>query len=175
LRARPSGRGSASRQPGVLSRTLRPRSTYAAHVADFNLLLYLIEHRDGRSSNILVGDDGRRVYSVDNGIAFGSLVWNYFVVNWNELRVPALRRASIGRLRRVTRADLDALAVVRELRADRKRVLQPVRASAVRSGDGARVRQGHVQLGLTADEITGVARRLAALLARVDAGEIRTF
>jgi hypothetical protein len=149
---------------------------YAARVADFNLLLYLIEHRDGRSSNILVSDDGRRIYSIDNGIAFGNLVWNYFVVNWDVLRVPALRRESVDRLRRVTRADLNALAVVRELRVDRKRVLQPAEPSApFDPAQGARVRTGHVQLGLTTDEIAGVAERLQQLLARVDAGEIATF
>lgn len=149
---------------------------YAGHVADFNLLLHLIDHRDGRSSNLLVTDDGRRIYSVDNGIAFGNLVWNYFVVNWNVLRVPALRRASVERLRGVTQAHLDALAVVQELRADRRRVLQPVRPSApFDPARGARVRRGRVQLGLTAGEIAGVAARLDALLARVDAGAIRTF
>ena len=151
-------------------------AAYATHVADLNLLLYLIEHRDARGDNILFSEDGRHVYSVDNGIAFGNIVWNYFVTNWDVLRVPALRRTSIERLRRVTRADLDALAVVTELRSDRKRVLQPVQASAPFDATrGARVRRGHVQLGLTADEIAGVGTRMEQLLARVDAGEIETF
>jgi len=149
---------------------------YAARVADFNLLTYLIEHRDGRSSNILVSEDGQRVYSVDNGIAFGNLVWNYFVTNWDVLRVPALRRASIDRLRRLTRADLDALLVVSELRADRKGVLRPTRPGPpFDPANGARVRSDQVQLGLTRQEIDGVAQRLTQLLARVDAGEIPAF
>ena len=151
---------------------------YAEHVADFNLFAYLIEHRDARSSNILVTKDavGQRIYAVDNGIAFGNLVWNYLVVNWDVLRVPALRRASIDRLRRVKRADLDALLVVRELRSDKKGVLQPTRPGPpFDPAVGARVREGRVQLGLTATEVDGVAARLKQLLARVDAGEIPTF
>src|SRR5262249_17508647 len=44
---------------------------YAGHMADFNVLTYLIDHRDGRSSNILLSDDPKdeHVYSIDNGIA----------------------------------------------------------------------------------------------------------
>jgi len=150
--------------------------TYAASVADFNLLTYLIEHRDGRGGNILVSDDGERIWSVDNGIAFGNLVWNYFVTNWDVLRVPALRKASIDRLRRVTKADIDALLVVRELRADREGVLQPVKpGAAFDPSSGARVRGTQVQLGLTRPEADAVADRLRALLEHVDAGEIKTF
>jgi len=151
---------------------------YAEHVADFNLFAYLVEHRDARSSNILVTKDpvGQRIYSVDNGIAFGNLVWNYLVANWDVLRVPALRRASIDRLRRVTRTDLDALLVVFELRSDEQGVLQPTRPGPPFDPSvGARVRDARVQLGLTGTEVDGVATRLKQLLARVDAGEIATF
>jgi hypothetical protein len=150
--------------------------TYATHVADFNLFTYLVEHRDGRGGNILVSEDGERIYAVDNGIAFGNLVWNYFVTNWDVLRVPGLRRAAIDRLRRVTPRDIDALMVVAELRADRAGVLQPVTPTApIDPSQGVRVRDGRVQLGLTADEARAVGDRLKQLLARVDAGEIPLF
>ena len=150
--------------------------TYAASVADFNLLAYLIEHRDGRGGNILVSNDGERIWSVDNGIAFGNLVWNYFVTNWDVLRVPALRKTSVDRLRRVTKADLDALLVVRELRADRNGVLQPMKPSAAFDPSrGARVRGTQVQLGLSRPEVDAVADRLRALLEHVDAGQVKTF
>jgi len=150
--------------------------TYAGHVADFNLFTYLVEHRDGRGGNILVSGDGERIYAVDNGIAFGNLVWNYFVTNWDVLRVPGLRRAAIDRLRRVTPRDVDALMVVAELRADRAGVLQPVPPTApIDPSQGIRVRDGRVQLGLTADEAHAVGDRLKQLLARVDAGEIPLF
>jgi len=90
--------------------------------------------------------------------------------------VPALRKASVDRLRRVTEADLDALLVVSELRADRNGVLQPVRPGpAFDPAIGARVRGTQVQLGLGRPEVNAVAHRLKALLAHVDAGEIKTF
>jgi hypothetical protein len=150
--------------------------TYAGHLADFNLFTHLVEHRDGRGGNILVSEDHERTYAVDNGIAFGNLVWNYFVTNWDVLRVPGLRRAAVERLRRVTPRDVDALMVVAELRADRKGVLRPVRPTApIDPSQGVRVRGGQVQLGLTADEAHAVGERVKALLARVDAGEIPLF
>jgi len=40
---------------------------------------------------------------------------------------------------------------------------------------GARVERGRVQLGLSRSEVDAVAARLTDLLARVDAGEIKTF
>jgi hypothetical protein len=149
---------------------------YAARLADFNLFTYLVEHRDGRGGNLLFSEDGNRIYAVDNGIAFGNLVWNYFVTNWDVLRVPALRRASIERLRKVTPQDIDQLMVVAELHARRHGVLQPARPTApFDRTQGVRVRDGQVQLGLTADEARAVGDRLTQLLARVDAGEIPLF
>lgn len=151
---------------------------YAYHMADFNVLTFLIEHRDGRSSNFLVADDptGRRVFSVDNGIAFGGLVYNYFVENWDVLRVPAVRRAAVARLRRIRRKDLDALAVVAELRAGPDGVLRATRPGSPAAPDaGVFAADGRVQLGLSRNEITQVAERLHALLARVDAGELPLF
>jgi hypothetical protein len=152
--------------------------SYAAHFADLNLLTYLIQHRDGRLSNFLVSNDPAdgRVWAIDNGIAFGNLVWNYFVTNWDVIRVPALRRQSVDRLRRVTPRQLRSLLVAAELRADADGVLQPVAPSSPRDVDrGTRVTPGRVQLGLTRDEVDAVATRRAELLARVDRGEIPLF
>lgn len=150
--------------------------TYAGRLADFNLFTFLVEHRDGRLSNFLYSDDGERIWAVDNGIAFGNLVWNYFVTNWDVLRVPALRRESVDRLRHITPRDVEQLMVVAELRADAAGVLRPVRPTApIDPSRGARVRDGRVQLGLSADEARAVGDRLQHLLARVDAGDIPVF
>ena len=117
-----------------------------------------------------------RTYAVDNGIAFGNLVWNYFVTNWDVVRVPALRRTSIDRLRRIGPADVDALLVVQELRRNAKGMLVTVTPGApLDPSSGARVRGGRVQLGLSRSEADAVGARLKALLAHVDAGEMRTF
>jgi len=151
---------------------------YATHFADCNLLTCLIEHRDGRRVNFLATkrEEGRRIFTVDNGITFGALVYDFFVRNWDQIRVPKLPKRSIDRLRRISATDISALAVLVEMRADEAGVLRPVRGeSAMNLRRGVRVARGRVQLGLTAREIDGVARRLRHLLERVDAGEVPVF
>jgi hypothetical protein len=151
---------------------------YAGVVADLNLLLHLIDQRDARQGNILVAAEPHpfRAFSVDNGIAFGGLVYNYFRPHWNVIRVPAVSRASVERLRKVDREELDALAVVAELRADTKGVYQPVSPTPPWARDrGVRLEPGRIQMGLTDVEIAGVGERMRALLARVDAQELRTL
>jgi hypothetical protein len=61
----------------------------------------------------------------------------------------------------------------------------PGRAAVVAAADpenrrvdpsrGVRIRSGRIQLGLTAVELADLARRLAMLLAAVDAGEIAVY
>jgi hypothetical protein len=155
----------------------RKEPEYARHRADLNLLAYLIDHRDGRLSNFLVPkDDDGRIYLVDNGIAFGGVVWNYFVHNWNVIRVPALVRDRIDRLRRITAERVNALAVLTQLEVDARGQLEPAAPDPPWDPSaGARLRKGRAQFGLKADEIAGVAARLQELLARVDAGEIPVF
>ena len=151
---------------------------YAFHFANFNLLTYLIDHRDGRAGNFLVSDDAtnRRVFSVDNGIAFDPLIYNYFTSNWHRLRVPAVRREAVARLRRITAEDIDALGVVADLAVDEEGILRyRVSGPNLDPDRGARVRPGHVQFGLTRRERRGVAARLAALLAAVDAGTMAVY
>jgi hypothetical protein len=151
--------------------------SYAYHRADMNLLAYLLDHRDGRTANFLVpkSDDGR-IFLIDNGISFGGLVWNYFRPNWNVIRVPALRRDKVDRLRRVTAADVSALLVLVQLEADAEGVLQPAPRQGVwDDADGSRLRPGQAQFGLTAKEAAGVAARMQRLLGRIDSGEIELF
>jgi hypothetical protein len=151
---------------------------YAYHLSNFNLLAYLVEHRDGRPGNILTADveTNRRVFAVDNGISFGGLVYNFLTTNWDVIRVPAVRREAIERLRAIDRDRLDALGTLAELKADRNGVLRPGRLRApIDPTTGVRVRPGGVQMGLTTDEIDAVADRLKALLRRVDDGNLPTF
>ncbi len=151
---------------------------YARHFADFNLLTYLIDHEDGRAGNFLVSEleSERRIFSIDNGISFGTWLTNWFVRNWNEIRVPALRAEAIERLRRIGPADLADLGVLVELRADDAGILRPVPRSGNAAGErGARIADGWLQLGLEDDEIEGVAKRLEDLLENVDSGSLATF
>lgn len=151
---------------------------YAYHLAGFNLLTYLIDHRDGRSGNFLVseGTANRRVFAVDNGISFGPWIYNYFVRNWNDVRVPALRRDSLAKLRRIGDAQLDALGVVAELRDDgsgRPRPSEP--GPNLDPERGVRRASRVVQLGLTVDEIEDLRERIAELLEKVDEGDLAVF
>lgn len=153
----------------------RVEPLYAGHMADFNLLTYLIEHEDGREGNFLVSEieSERRIFSIDNGVAFGARMKNFFVPNWNEIRVPALRRETVERLRRIGPAELEALGVVAEMKADRAGVLRVVPATGNRDPKhGARVADGWIQLGLERGEIDALRRRLERLLDDVDAGRI---
>lgn len=151
---------------------------YARHLADFNLLTHLIDHEDGRDGNFLVSelDEERRVFSVDNGVAFGALMRNFLVRNWHEIRVPALRKQTIERLRAVGAEEYERLGVLVELKADRMGVLRPVPPGEnTAPKKGARVRPGWIQLGLEKDEIKAVRKRVDRLLERVDEGELATF
>jgi hypothetical protein len=151
---------------------------YARHLAHYNLLTYLIENRDTRAANYLVFDDesNRRVYSVDNGISFGVWLYNFFVSHWNEIRVPALPLEAIERLRAVTPEDLEALAVVEQLRRDHDGMLREDDASPAFDADsGVRVRGDVIQLGLRRSEIDEVGERLRELLNAVGEGEIPVF
>jgi len=153
-------------------------ANYAMRMADFNLLTYLIDHKDGRRGNFLVSKDDldRRVFSVDNGISFDAWVWNYFVPNWNDLRVPALRKKSVDRLRAVTREQVEAFAVLAELRLMPDGHIESVAAGPpLDEHRGARVGDGVVQLGLTADEIDDVREQIEKVIEGVDAGEIPVF
>jgi hypothetical protein len=151
---------------------------YAYFMSNFNLLTYLIKHRDGRDGNMLVSEDDshRRVFSVDNGIAFGARVFNYFVPNWYKLRVAAVRKESVDRLRAIRREDLDFLAVVAQLEVDEEGMLRSVPPGApFDPADGAVARGGSVQFGLTTSEIDDVYARIEALIEAVDEGRVPVF
>lgn len=153
-------------------------ANYAYHVADFNVLTYLVDHRDGRFGNFLVSEDerDRRVFAIDNGISFEPWIYNYFVTNWNRLYVPAVSKAAIEKLRRVDAADLRHLGVVTELRRDRDGIYRNAPPSEnLDPAVGAKERDGIIQFGLTASEIDALHDRLVALLGAVDRGALPTF
>lgn len=151
---------------------------YAYHFGNLNLFAYLIAHRDRRTSNFLISTDtlNPQIFSVDNGIAFGEMLYNFFSWHFDQLAVDDLPRASIERLRRATPEDLNALGVLVELQPDETGVLRAVspgpnadpNAGVRKVGDG-------LQLGLTASEIKMVSDRRRELLDRIDRGEAREF
>jgi hypothetical protein len=150
---------------------------YAENLADFNLVTYLIDHRDGRDGNFLESTDPNdpRIFAVDNGIAFEGFPWNFFVRNWNKIRVPWLRADPIARLRALPEEDVDRLASLFDMNADAQGVLRLARPTApLDRTKGVRIAPGKVQMGLTTKEIAALKERIHDLLADVDAGKIQT-
>jgi hypothetical protein len=148
---------------------------YARSMADFNVLTWLIEHKDGRRGNLLLSTDPAdpRVFAVDNGIAFDPFPWNFFVANWNRIRVSWVRRETIERLRKVDRKTIERLGVVAELEMRPDGVYEVVPPGPnMDDDDGVRRRGDRVQFGLTDDEIEDVEERLESLLKKVDSGKI---
>ena len=148
---------------------------YARHMATFNLVTYLLYHQDGRRGNFLVSknDADRRVFAIDNGVAFSGVFYNWFVPNWKAIRVPALPPEGVERLRRIGKGDLDHLAVVAQLERGEDGIFRSVPHTApIDEDDGARVEGGVVQFGLTDDEIEDLYERIEELLEDVDEGEI---
>jgi hypothetical protein len=151
---------------------------YAYRMANLNLLTFLIDHRDGRAGNFLVSKNeaDRRIFAVDNGISFGSRIYNYFVPNWNGIEVPAVRRAAVDRLRRVTFDEVHHLEIGIELRIGDDGLLRPVEPGPnLDPNNGVRQRPGVVQLGLDSDEIEEVAGKVADLLDDIDEGDFGQF
>ncbi len=153
-------------------------SRYAFHFANLNLLAYLIAHRDARGSNFLMPKDETepRVFSIDNSIAFGGTLYNFFTWHFDKLRVDGVPKQSIDRLRSVTTESLNEFGVLGELQADEAGILHNIPLDTNLNPEiGTRLAPGHIQFGLTTAEIKAMADRLEDLLKRIDAGELRLF
>jgi hypothetical protein len=166
--------------PGVLYDRERflTDATYARYLADFNLFTYLAGHSDGGAGTFLVSTDDRRrqVFAVDNRVTFGRRRPGSVPSDWSIIRVAALRRRSVERLRQVKEEDLRVLRVVWQLEGDATGTMRPVKPGRPMNPDrGAIVKDGVVQLGLTDGEIADVWRRIEILLEDVDAGKIPLF
>jgi hypothetical protein len=156
---------------------------YAYFMSNLNLFTYLAKHHDARSGNFLVSkDDARRqAFSIDNGVSFGSgfsgLFYNWFVANWNSIRVPALRKESIDRLRGLKQADVTAaLGVVSQLERDDAGIYLNVSPGEnLDPGRGVRIEGKQLQFGLTDDEIEDVWERIEDLIEDVDDGDLPVF
>ena len=152
--------------------------TYAYFMSNFNLLTYLIEHRDARVGQFLVSKDDKRrqVFSIDNGISFGFWPYNFFIQQWEKIHVPALRKNSIERLRKIQRQDLNFLGVIFQFELDDNGILQPKQVGEnLNPKRGAKYTDGTVQYGLSKSEIDAVWDRIQNVIAAVDAGNIQVF
>lgn len=156
----------------------RTDTVYARHLADMNILTYLIHHSDSNAGNFLISQDSTapHVYSIDNGVAFRSPESERGIA-WQDLRVDRLPRATVERLRALTPERLEqTLAVLAQFTITDKRELVPAAPGPVLNRNEGVRREGNiVQLGLTRPEIEDVQRRLRDLLRQVDSGKIGLF
>ncbi len=151
---------------------------YAYFLSNFNLATHLIDHKDGRRGNFLVAkDDSRRqVFAVDNGVSHHGPFYNWFVKNWNDLRIPAIRKESVDRLQALEREDLDYLGVLAQLEADSSGVLRDANRDPAWDEDrGVRKRPGMLQFGLTRREIDDIYERIEELVEDVNEGDFPVF
>lgn len=157
--------------------------TYKDSIARVNAFTYVIGHRDSHARNFVItraaaGARDRSVYSVDNSLSF-TMAPNPRIArehDWSKIRVPALPRAVIERLREADRK-LAGLRTIASLRRAHGRL---VTATAPEDPGGAG-RDGiawsgdRLAVGLTADEIAGVRTRIHELLDRVDRGTLALY
>jgi hypothetical protein len=152
--------------------------TYAYYMSNFNILTYLIQHRDARVGQFLVSkDDNRRqVFSIDNGISFGFWPYNFFVRQWDTIHLPALRQDSIDRLRKIRRQDLDRLGVIVQMEKGENGILKSVPPGKnMNPKNGATYMDGTLQFGLTTSDIDDLWERIQSLIAQVDSGNLQVF
>ena len=111
------------------------------------------------------------------GAGFSGLFYNWFVANWNSIRVPALRQASIDRLRGLKEEDVTAvLGVVSQLeRNDEGIYLNVPPGKNLDPGRGVRIEGTQLQFGLTGEEISDVWERIQDLIEDVEEGELPVF
>jgi hypothetical protein len=150
---------------------------YARHWANLNILTHLIDHKDGNVGNLLISTDPEnpRVFAVDNDVAFASAASDRGAP-WARLQVDRLPGRTVERLRGLTEQDLkDTLGVVAEFVIVDGHLWPSAPGGNLHPRQGVRIGDGHVQLGLTEREIRDVARRLQALLRRIDRGRIELF
>jgi hypothetical protein len=148
---------------------------YARHIGQLNIFTYLVDHRDSNVGNFLIGraESGARVFSIDHGVAFGSIDSDRGRL-WRAMRVDQLPADTVARLRSITPAVLqDRLGVLAQWRLQDGSYVPVAHGANLWDGRGVRRKGDDLQLGLTGGEINSIHKRLERLLERVDAGELK--
>jgi hypothetical protein len=154
---------------------------YRHNLANLNMLTYLIDQRDSRKANFLVSTDPDRprVFVIDNGLAFGGFknpfTYGPFMKDWGKLQVSRLPSASVDRLRKLTRTELDGLLVVAQFENRNGLLVEVSPGEPLDDEKEFRFQRGVAQLGLNREQIDAMEERIRELLERVDAGEIQLF
>ena len=147
---------------------------YARHIGQLNILTYLINHRDSNAGNFMIGtaDSGARVFSIDNGVAFGSADADRGEL-WKVMRVNRLPADAVEKLRKVSLPTLQQrLGVLAQWRLAGKHYVPVAPGANLSPQRGVRNMGDDLQMGLTSGEINAVHRLLTNLLEQVDRGKI---
>jgi hypothetical protein len=155
----------------------REDMVYAKHIGNMNVLTYLIHHSDSNVGNFLVSayNEFPRVFAVDNGVAFRAPESDRGY-EWRDIIVERIPSRTIERLRELTLEDFEAaLETVAEFEAQEGLLVAVPPGENINRNRGVRLRDGRIQLGLTALEIRQVDRRRQDLIRRVERGQIETF
>lgn len=152
-------------------------TAYARHLANVDVLTYLVDHKDANKGNVVVAQKflSSRVFAVDNGVTFASQPGNRGT-EWRHLRVERIPRETIERLQGVTLGDLEAhLATIAQFETQPEGMVPVEPAPPFDPEEGIRLKDGVLQIGLTRDEIEDIHERIQELLERIDEGEVETF
>lgn len=157
----------------------REDEQYARHMANLNVLTYLIRHSDSNVDNILLSADPEnpRVFAVDNGVSFRSEASTRGTF-WRKMRVDKIPSSTAERLRAITPDDLRrSLATLYQFEIGEDGALVPVEHTQPLGGGRLGVRrEGNViQLGLTSGEINDIQSRLEKLIQDLDEAKIGVF
>ncbi len=150
-------------------------SLYARHLADMNILTYLVRHADANPGNMLISTAGNaRVFAVDNGVSFGDI--SDRPDDWRKMRTERLPQGTVERLRGISEEDLhQTLGVLAQFEVRGGRLVQVEPTENLDPGNGVRRKDDVVQLGLTRREIGRVFGRLEDLLKDIDEGKYDIF
>lgn len=152
-------------------------SVYARHFGDFNLFTYLVRHNDENEGNYLISTDPNnpRVFSVDNGVAFGTEMSDVGF-KYRNLQVKRFPHATVERLRNVTDEDLrNTLAVLAQFEARDGQLVRVPPTENLDPGKQVRDKDGVYQFGLTDRELGWIRDRLDDFLEKVDKGDYTVF
>lgn len=153
----------------------RSDTAYARHIGNFNIFTFVVRHSDANVGNYLIStaEANPRVFSVDNGIAFGSNESDRGFA-WRDLQVERFPRRTIERLKGITRQQLEeTLETLAEFEVQDGRLVPVEPGPPLNRNVGVRREGNRIQFGLTRNEIRQVEQRINALLR--EANERRLF
>jgi len=163
---------------GVLDeRDFNSDPRYRDNLGKLNILTVLIGHQDSIGKNVYRAKDpaNPRLFSVDNGLAFGAMGDNpirFFSSAWSQVRVDVLPVKTVERLRKIEPAEIERLRVVAQLERRGNTYVGVPPSEPIAGKEGVRREGNIIQLGLTPEEVTNVNLRLVKLLGQIGAGHV---